>query len=80
MRMTVDIQKRRELLHRYVDEANEKIVAKMENAIGQAVDSLPPIGKPVTKNSLLADMLRAEEDIKAGRVYTVEEAKAKLGL
>lgn len=54
--------------------SNEKIIDKLESLLKKEQGNLDPI----LKEKLTARALKANQDIKEGKVYTREEAEAKL--
>lgn len=71
----MDLQTRK--LH-FIEEilaiSNEKIIEKLELVLKREQQELDPI----LKEKLTSRALKANEDIKAGRVYSREEAEAKI--
>lgn len=53
--------------------SNEKIIDRLENVLKKELEL-----NPILKEKLTARALKAEEDIKTGRVYNREEAEAKI--
>ena len=70
----MDLQTRK--LH-FIEEilaiSSEEIIDKLETVLKKEQEL-----NPILKEKLTARALKAEEDIKAGRVYTREEAEAKI--
>ena len=61
------------------EELKQKIEMEDDPSVLQAIrDLLFPEENPIYKEKLISRALKAEEDIKAGRVYTSEEFKAKI--
>ena len=78
MRLTVktmDLQTRK--LH-FIEDilaiSNEKIIEKLESVLKNEQQQLDP----VLKEKLTSRALKANEDIKSGRVYSRKEAEAKI--
>jgi hypothetical protein len=54
--------------------SNEKIIEKLESVLKKEQQELDP----VLKEKLTSRALKANEDIRSGRVYSREEAEAKI--
>ncbi|MEM8894889.1 MAG: hypothetical protein AAGC88_09945 [Bacteroidota bacterium] len=71
----MDLQTRK--LH-FIEEilaiSNEKVMEKLESVLRTEQKSLDPI----LKDKLTSRALKSNEDIEAGRVYSREEAEAKI--
>ena len=73
--MDLDLQTRK--LH-FIEEilaiSNEAIIEKLESVLEKERKNL----NPVLREKLISRALKANEDIKAGRVYSRQEAEAKI--
>ena len=73
--LSMDLQSRK--LH-FIEEvlaiSNEKVMEELESVLKKEQQSLDP----VLKEKLTSRALKADEDIKAGRVNSREEAEAKI--
>lgn len=60
-----------EKLKAYLEKLKKKVIKAKRRE-----DSVPPL-KPLTMEEIRARLKQSEEDYKAGRVYTIEEAEEK---
>lgn len=67
----------REKLHQFIEQADDRLLnmvfAMMEADLGNEIELDPSIEKEMKSRAL-----KSEQDIKEGKVYTIEEAEARL--
>lgn len=92
----MDAIQKKELLHLRIEQANEQMLdalAEMAETLfktwqpevvdterQQRIDAYEASLKPMTKEELVERAKASDEDIKAGRIHTLEEVDAMLGL
>lgn len=75
----VDLQTRKQDVIEFISKTDEKTFSKIEALIKKSVGSIyPRIAS--TKEELIENVKKAEEDIKAGRVLSHAEVRAQFGL
>jgi len=81
MSVTTDIQNRKKKILNYIREIkDEQTLSAIEDLIEESIHSLPPLRKPFSREEIIKGVEQSEKDMEEGRFYTIEEAKAKLGL
>jgi predicted transcriptional regulator len=75
MPSVIDIKKRKEAIEKYIHYTDD--IHTIEKFEAAAINTLPPLGKSLTKEQLIDDVARSLQDIEDGKVTTHEELLAE---